>query len=63
MFRDWSIPDVLLSGHHANIERWRRKEAIRRTRRRRPDLYAKLDLTSKQDRKIVLELDAEEHWD
>jgi tRNA (guanine37-N1)-methyltransferase len=63
MFRDWSIPDVLLSGHHANIERWRRKEAIRRTRRRRPDLYAKLDLISKQDRKIVLELDAEEHWD
>lgn len=63
MFRDWSIPDVLLSGHHANIERWRRKEAIRRTHRRRPDLYAKLDLTSKQDRKIVLELDAEEHWD
>jgi tRNA (guanine-N1)-methyltransferase len=61
-FRSWQVPEVLLSGHHANIERWRRKEAIRRTRRRRPDLYAKLDLTSKQDRKIVAELDSEEDW-
>ncbi len=59
-FRGWRIPDVLLSGHHANIERWRRKEAIRRTRQRRPDLYARLDLSSKQDRKILQELDAEE---
>jgi len=59
-FRGWPIPDVLLSGHHANIERWRRKEAIRRTRQRRPDLLAKLDLSSKQDKKILQELDAEE---
>ncbi|GCE18450.1 tRNA (guanosine(37)-N1)-methyltransferase TrmD [Dictyobacter kobayashii] len=59
VFRGWSIPDVLLSGHHANIERWRRKEAIRRTRERRPDLFAKLDLSSKQDKKILKELDDE----
>ncbi|GCF06863.1 tRNA (guanosine(37)-N1)-methyltransferase TrmD [Dictyobacter arantiisoli] len=58
-FRGWGIPDVLLSGHHANIERWRRKEAIRRTRQRRPDLFARLDLSSKQDKKILKELDQE----
>lgn len=59
-FRGWRIPDVLLSGHHEQIARWRRKEALRRTRQRRPDLYARLDLSSKQDRKIVQELDNEE---
>jgi tRNA (guanine37-N1)-methyltransferase len=58
-FRGWGIPDVLLSGHHANIVRWRRKEAIRKTRQRRPDLFAKLDLSSKQDKKILRELDEE----
>jgi tRNA (guanine37-N1)-methyltransferase len=58
-FRGWRVPDILLSGHHANIARWRRKEAIRRTRERRPDLFAKLDLSSKQDQKILKELDEE----
>jgi tRNA (guanine37-N1)-methyltransferase len=60
-FRGWRVPDILLSGHHANIARWRRKESIRRTRQRRPDLFAKLDLSSKQDQKILKELDAEEY--
>lgn len=59
-FRGWRVPDMLLSGHHANIARWRRKESIRRTRARRPDLFAKLDLSSKQDQKILKELDEEE---
>ncbi len=59
-FRGWRVPDILLSGHHANIARWRRKESIRRTRQRRPDLFAKLDLSSKLDQKILKELDAEE---
>lgn len=59
-FRGWQIPDILLSGHHANIARWRRKEAIRRTRARRPDLFAQLDLSSKQDQKILKELNTEE---
>lgn len=59
-FRGWGVPDVLLSGHHANIVRWRRKEAIRKTRQRRPDLFARLDLSSKQDKKILRELDEEE---
>ncbi len=59
-FRGWRIPDVLLSGHHEQIARWRRKESIRRTRQRRPDLFAQLDLSSKQDKKILKELDEEE---
>ncbi len=59
-FRGWPIPEVLLSGHHANIARWRRKESLRRTRARRPDLFARLDLTGKQDQKILKELAEEE---
>jgi len=35
------VPDVLLSGHHANIEKWRREESVERTRVKRPDLYEK----------------------
>src|ERR1700736_519710 len=42
-FRDWTIPEVLLSGHHEQIARWRRKESLRLTRKRRPDLFARLD--------------------
>jgi tRNA (guanine37-N1)-methyltransferase len=37
-FRSWKVPDVLLSGNHAEIERWRRQQAIKRTRENRPDL-------------------------
>jgi tRNA (guanine37-N1)-methyltransferase len=37
-FRGWKVPDALLSGHHAEIEKWRRAQAIERTRKRRPDL-------------------------
>jgi tRNA (guanine37-N1)-methyltransferase len=59
-FRGWHVPDILLSGHHAKIARWRRKESLRRTRVRRPDLFAQLDLTGKQDQKLLQELDTEE---
>jgi tRNA (guanine37-N1)-methyltransferase len=43
-FRGWTVPDVLLSGHHARIEAWRRHEALRRTMRERPDLLAEAAL-------------------
>jgi tRNA (guanine37-N1)-methyltransferase len=56
-FRGRRVPDVLLSGNHGEIAKWRRKEALRRTRERRPDLFAKLDLSSKQDVKLLRELD------
>jgi tRNA (guanine37-N1)-methyltransferase len=58
-FRGWRVPDILLSGNHAQIARWRRKESLRRTRERRPDLFAKLDLSSKLDAKLLKELDEE----
>jgi tRNA (guanine37-N1)-methyltransferase len=37
-FRGWSVPEILLSGHHAEVEKWRRQQALERTRQRRPDL-------------------------
>jgi tRNA (guanine37-N1)-methyltransferase len=40
------VPEVLLSGHHANIARWRRDQALRRTAARRPDLLDHLDPAS-----------------
>ena len=55
-----AVPPILLSGHHVNIAKWRRKQAILRTRNRRPDMYAKLDLSSKQDKKLLAEIEAEE---
>ena len=57
-FRGWRVPEMLLSGNHAAIARWRRKESLRRTRARRPDLFALLELTP-LDRKLLAELDAE----
>ncbi len=44
-FRGWDVPEVLLSGNHAGIARWRREQALRRTWKRRPDLLATADLT------------------
>ena len=40
-FRGMKVPDVLLSGHHENIDKWRKNEQIKRTRERRPDLLEK----------------------
>ncbi|MDO5336787.1 MAG: tRNA (guanosine(37)-N1)-methyltransferase TrmD [Eubacteriales bacterium] len=42
------VPEVLLSGHHANVERWRREQSILRTDKWRPDLLKKADLTGKE---------------
>jgi tRNA (guanine37-N1)-methyltransferase len=42
-FRDWKVPDVLVSGNHAEIAAWRKKEALRRTRENRPDLLGTID--------------------
>ena len=57
-FRDRRVPAVLLSGDHAAIERWRRKERLRATRARRPDLLARARL-SDEDRKLLREIDDE----
>ena len=45
-FRGWTVPDVLLSGNHALIEKWRRNEAFLETLRRRPDLAGKMESKS-----------------
>lgn len=49
VFRGYAVPDLLLSGDHAKIARWRRKEALRRTFERRPDLLKKADLTEEDE--------------
>ena len=59
-WHDRHVPSILLSGHHANIAKWRRKQSIVRTRDRRPDLFEKLDLSSKADQKLLKELSQEE---
>ena len=46
------VPDVLLSGHHANIEKWRREQSIKRTLLRRPDLLETAELTTKERRRL-----------
>ena len=47
-FRGWRVPDVLLSGDHGRIARWRRREALRRTLARRPDLVEAVPLTREE---------------
>ena len=57
-FNGLGVPPVLLSGHHGEVDRWRRREALRRTMVRRPDLLASAPL-SDADRAILDELAAE----
>jgi len=54
-FRDMGVPPVLLSGHHGEVDRWRRREALRRTLHRRPDLLERAPL-DEADRRILEEL-------
>jgi tRNA (guanine37-N1)-methyltransferase len=51
-FRGWQVPEILLSGDHGKIEKWRREQALRRTFARRPDMLEKAEL-SEEDKKIV----------
>jgi tRNA (guanine37-N1)-methyltransferase len=47
-WRGRAVPEVLVSGHHAAIDRWRLRERVRRTMERRPDLLARADLTREE---------------
>lgn len=58
VFRDMAVPEVLLSGNHRDIWRWRRKEALRRTLQRRPELLEKIRL-SDEDYKLIGEIKEE----
>jgi len=54
-FSGMAVPPVLLSGHHAEIEKWRRREALRRTLDRRPDLLSDAQL-DEADRRLLHDL-------
>ncbi|MCX7838296.1 MAG: tRNA (guanosine(37)-N1)-methyltransferase TrmD [Anaerolineae bacterium] len=51
-FRGWRVPEILLSGNHAQVAKWRRQQALRRTFERRPDLLARANLTD-EDRAFI----------
>jgi len=53
-FRGWAVPEVLVSGHHGEVARWRRRMALVRTRERRPDLLARAALDA-DDRRLLQE--------
>ena len=52
VWHDKKVPEVLMSGHHANIEKWRREQSVIRTAKNRPDLLEKAELTE-AERKLV----------
>ncbi len=52
VYREWAVPEVLLSGNHAHIAKWRREQAIARTLERRPELLDKAGLSS-EERRLV----------
>jgi tRNA (guanine37-N1)-methyltransferase len=49
-YRGWPVPEVLLSGNHAEIRRWRREQSIRRTLNQRPELLGKAELSAEEER-------------
>lgn len=55
VWRDKAVPSVLLSGHHGNVEKWRREQSVMRTAKWRPDLLEKAELTE-QERKMIQEI-------
>src|SRR5512145_202403 len=59
-FRGWKVPDVLASGNHAKIEKWRREQALQRTFRKRPDMIEKAELSDK-DRDFIESLKEQEN--
>lgn len=59
VWHEKEVPEVLLSGHHANIVRWQRNQALKRTRERRPDLFAQVEL-DKKDREWIKQLEEQE---
>lgn len=59
-FRGLKVPEILLSGNHELIRKWRRLESLRKTKKLRPDLLAKISPT-KEDRKLLQELELEQN--
>ena len=61
-YKGLRVPEILLSGHHANIARWRRDQSLKRTLERRPDLMENVEL-DKKDRKFLRELEEGSAYD
>lgn len=61
VWHDKQVPPILLSGHHANIEKWRREQSVIRTARRRPDLLSKAQLTKEEEALAESVLGEEKH--
>jgi len=57
-YEGWRVPDVLLSGHQKKINEWRRRESLKRTLQRRPDMLKQSDLTE-EDKRMLEELEGE----
>jgi len=60
-YRNWKVPDILLSGDHSKIEQWRREQALARTFKKRPDMLEKAELNEK-DRKFIEDLKSDSHF-
>lgn len=58
-FRGWQVPEILLSGDHGRVDRWRREQALLRTRQRRPDLLETAPL-SESDREFLAKLEKQD---
>ncbi len=57
-FKDLNVPEVLLSGHHARIERWRKRQSLKRTFCRRPDLLDNINL-GEEEKELLAEIEEE----
>lgn len=53
VFRGWEVPEVLISGNHARIAKWRREQALRRTLKRRPELLQKAELAEEEKKTLA----------
>lgn len=56
-YKNMVVPDILISGHHANIEKWRKMQSLIRTLLKRPDLFEKLDISEREVEEIRNEID------
>jgi tRNA (guanine37-N1)-methyltransferase len=61
VFRGLAVPEVLVSGHHGEIERWRRRERLRRTLTRRPDLLEGAVLTVQEQQELEALIKERDH--
>ena len=59
-FRGWKVPDILLSGDHGRVEKWRREQALTRTFNKRPDMLESAELTDKE-KKFIEDLKSDSH--